>query len=568
MRTIFPLAMFLLAAALPAQTPPPSAAEAAYRDAWWEESGRGDLAAALKGYLAAAAADGPAGVRAKALLAAGSAQQRLGKAESAIATFRQLLQQFPGEAAAVERARTHLRELTAIDLRQGYDEWHQRWLFSEEVQLQILQKLTQFGSHVAAFEGLSQAEEGDQKATLRQLRMEILGYGAGAVPALRKATASVNGALAEFAVGALFVLGDAPPAPALQQRFDTWGDDAANWRLLLALPRDRAAELRAAIRTEAAGADLLAGALQGPRQLLAAIVATTSFALALVDDSSEVLGAATEALLRADPESRGATVTAVVDEAVPERVRRGMAIAFACEDVQEVPLTAGQWLALGEKLLDAELRASVCVYGVVHQLRADDGPLLDALLTRIAAAKGEHRDRCVQSLCSGLQASVAPQQLPWTLVRLRRVLLLCRVTPNTYDVRPWLRSLLRADALRLQLAEALLGDPLAAANPDPEGRHESDGRTFVDVFGWGHIDYGDDLQRLAPQWHAALAGCLTRLWPGFSEEQRLAALSVLEQALVEHEERASLVAFLAAADAAGSDAVREALAALQERLGR
>jgi tetratricopeptide (TPR) repeat protein len=566
MRTILTCSMFLLAAALPAQTPPPSAAEAAYRDAWWEESGRGDLAAALKGYLAAAAADGPAGVRAKALLAAGSAQQRLGKAESAIATFRQLLQQFPGEAEAVERARTHLRELTAIDLRQGYDEWHQRWLFSEEVQLQILQKLTQFGSHVAAFEGLSQAEVGDQKATLRQLRMEILGYGAGAVPALRKATASVNGALAEFAVGALFVLGDAPPAPALQQHFDAWGYDAANWRLLLALPRDRAAELRAAIRTEAAGADLLAGALQGPRQLLAAIVATTS--LALVGDAPEVLGAATEALLRADPESRGATVTAVVDEAVPERVRRGMAIAFASEDVHELPLTARQWLALGEKLLDAELRASVCVHGVVHQLRADDGPLLDALLARIAAAKGEHRDRCVQSLCSGLQASVAPQQLPWTPVRLRRVLLLCRVTPDTDDVRPWLRSLLRADALRLQLAEALLGDPLAAANPDRAGRDESDGRAFAEMFAWGEADYGDDLQRLAPQWHAALAGCLTRLWPGFSEEQRLAALSVLEQALAEHEERASLVAFLAAADAAGSDAVREALAALQERLGR
>ncbi|MFN9277597.1 MAG: hypothetical protein ACK6D2_17895, partial [Planctomycetota bacterium] len=200
MRTFLPWATILLATALPAQTPPPSAAEAAYRDAWWEESGRGDLAAALKGYLAAAAADGPAGVRAKALLAAGSAQQRLGKAESAIATFRQVLQQFPGEAAVVEQARTHLRELTAIDLRQGYDEWHQRWLFSEEVQLQILQKLTQFGGHVAAFGGLSQAEEGDQKATLRQLRMEILGYGAGAVPALRKATASLNGALAEFAV--------------------------------------------------------------------------------------------------------------------------------------------------------------------------------------------------------------------------------------------------------------------------------------------------------------------------------------------------------------------------------
>ncbi|MFY7950840.1 MAG: hypothetical protein ACOVRP_16620, partial [Gemmatimonas sp.] len=91
MRTFLPWATILLATALPAQTPPPSAAEAAYRDAWWEESGRGDLASALKGYLAAAAADGPAGVRAKALLAAGSAQQRLGKAESAIATFRQLL---------------------------------------------------------------------------------------------------------------------------------------------------------------------------------------------------------------------------------------------------------------------------------------------------------------------------------------------------------------------------------------------------------------------------------------------------------------------------------------------
>src|SRR5690606_32246945 len=132
---------FLFALALPAAAQQPTPAEAAYRDAWWAESGQGDLPAALKGYLAAAAAEGPSAIRAKALLGAGSVHQRLGKTESAIATFRQLLQQCPGEADVAEQARTHLRELTAVDLRDGYDEWYQRRLFSEEVQVQILQKI-------------------------------------------------------------------------------------------------------------------------------------------------------------------------------------------------------------------------------------------------------------------------------------------------------------------------------------------------------------------------------------------------------------------------------------------
>ena len=77
----------------PTPAPRPSAAELQLRDAWWAESGANDLSAALRGYLAAVAAEGPATVRARALLWAGRLQQRLGQSEQALASFERFLAQ-------------------------------------------------------------------------------------------------------------------------------------------------------------------------------------------------------------------------------------------------------------------------------------------------------------------------------------------------------------------------------------------------------------------------------------------------------------------------------------------
>lgn len=170
-----------LLAPAPAQQPAPgqktTAAEQAFRDAWWAESGQGDLGAALAKYLAAAAAEGPAAVRARALLSAGAVQQRLGKAESAIATFRQLLKEHPAEADCAEQARVHLRELTAVDLTTGYDEWYERRLFSEEVQVQILDKIQALAKALgepAAGKPEERSLQGQHQAALRGDRKSVV----------------------------------------------------------------------------------------------------------------------------------------------------------------------------------------------------------------------------------------------------------------------------------------------------------------------------------------------------------------------------------------------------------
>src|SRR5262245_4110436 len=197
-----------------AETPPapPTAAEKAFRDAWWAESGQGDLDQALRGYLAAVQADGPEKVRARALLAAGSVQQRLGKVESAIATFQQLLRDFAGQTDLVEQARVHLREVTAVDLREGYDEWYERRLFSEAVQVEILGHLTRLAGLLDEQTQLRNADERNKKAAeIAALKRALLAYGKGAVPALRKAAESASEPLAVAAIELLFQLGQLPP---------------------------------------------------------------------------------------------------------------------------------------------------------------------------------------------------------------------------------------------------------------------------------------------------------------------------------------------------------------------
>ena len=223
-------------AAVPAQAQSPSttasAAEQAFRDGWWAESGQGDLAAALNRYLAAATADGPVAIRAKALLHAGAVQQRLGKAESAIATFRQLLKDHAGEADLVEQARVHLRELTAVDLRQNYDEWYERRLFSEEVQSQILGKLEQLAGELVPPTSQSAKEQAERQNRIVRLRQEVLAFGKGAVPPLRKAAVGRGTRLAEDAVELLFALGELPPTEALWRCSD-WTLEASSWQTLL-----------------------------------------------------------------------------------------------------------------------------------------------------------------------------------------------------------------------------------------------------------------------------------------------------------------------------------------------
>ena len=546
---------FLLALALPALAQQPTAAEAAYRDAWWAESGQGDLATALKGYLAAAAAEGPAGIRAKALLGAGAVQQRLGKSESAIATFKQLLQQYPGEADLVERARTHLRELTAVDLRDGYDEWYQRRLFSEEVQLEILQKIQVLGSKVVP-PGDKQ-QYATWRAELNALSAEILGFGAGAVPALRKAAESANEQLASRAIRMLFQLGEVPAVAGLQRYLEDWGTLAPNWQRLLALPAGPAAALRAAIQPGTRGAGLLAGALQGPKELVAAMVAIAD--TALVANSPEVLAAATSALLHASADSRRATLAALVSDAVPLRVREAMERAVV-DAYAPLPFGAKEWLAVGAEPLHYGLRLQ-CIQGAARTLQAIDGDVLDEILVRIANSPGTARSEWTTQFCYGMAENLAPLQVPWTLSRLRAAV---RLFPDDTDptLSPVFAALQRSDLLRALLAEALLGEP----EPMQEAYPGEGGMSLAMHFAWDGD--GAEIALLATRWNRTVAGCLGQLWPGFGEAQRLAVLALLPQVVSpDAGDRRALATFLEQADPGTGQRVRDAITALRLRWG-
>lgn len=540
----------LLALALPAQQP--TAAETAFRDAWWAESGQNDLALALHGYLAAAAAEGPADIRAKALLAAGSVQQRLGKTESAIATFKQLLQQFPGETDLVERARTHLRELTAIDLRQGYDEWYQRRLFSEEVQLQILQQIEALGGKLAA-PPRDNKEVPLWSLEISALCREITGHGAGAVPALQKASQSANDALAGRAVDMLFQLGDLPPAGALQRSFGGWATEATNWSQLLALPRDRAASLRAGLRADATGADLLAAALQGPAPLLAAVTATTD--VELVQDHPEIVAAVTTALLRAGADSRGKVLARLTDESVPMRVRQGMELSIVEADAP-LPFSTGEWLALGAEPLHYRLRLQ-SLEAAARLLQAGDGSALDEILVRVASAPASTRQEWLARLVAGLERNLAPLQVPWTLPRLRALVRMFAAADA--ELSPVLLALQRTDKSRSLLVEALLGDPVPMREV-----YTGEPATLRQ-----HLQFGgdeDEMTLLATRWHRALAGQLSRGWPDFDAGQRLAALALLDQAMSpDFGERQAVLQALQQFVTGASEDVRAAIEALQLR---
>src|SRR5262245_39254558 len=74
-----------------------SAASKAYRDAWWAETGGGNLTQALEQYAKAADAEGPANVRARALYRRAVVLQRIGKTEDAVRALERLAKDFAGE---------------------------------------------------------------------------------------------------------------------------------------------------------------------------------------------------------------------------------------------------------------------------------------------------------------------------------------------------------------------------------------------------------------------------------------------------------------------------------------
>src|SRR5262245_14227253 len=453
MKTLIPtflsfLTFDVMAMALPqepAPAPATSEAEKLFRDAWWAESGKNDLDTALRGYLAAAAAEGPASVRAKALLHAAGAQQRLGKADAALDLYRKVLTEHATERASVEQARAHLRELTAVDLRQNYDEWYERRLFGEEIQLLILGKLEALTSLLAQGYPPDAKEQQTYRKQISVLEAEILAFGKGAVPALQKACSGGHAVSREHAVDMLFSLGELPSVSALLS-CDGWLGDAQHLALLFG-----SASTAALPASGAWHRPLLAAGRQGPEQLLTAMLASRDPRLI----ESGIVTPITIALLRHDA-SKEATVAAIGSAETPHVYRRAMESAL-CES-EDLRLNAQQWLQLSEDPLSFDLRF-IGTRHAANLLRKGDEAILESLLQR-AETGGPTMNFFTRAIVESLVQLVAPLDVSWTAARLRRLLLL-----GQHKFEGSLAGVLspfHANArTRTMLADALFGEPAA-----------------------------------------------------------------------------------------------------------
>jgi len=552
-----PLAALL--AAMPAQqptaAPKTTASEQAFRDGWWAESGQGDLAAALAKYLAAAGAEGPAAVRAKALLAAGAVQQRLGKAESAIATFRQLLKDHPEQADLVEQARVHLRELTAVDLTTGYDEWYERRLYGEEVQLQILDKLQALAKEMGEVDTQLVEERKQREQRRRDCRGQILAFGKGAVPALRKACESGNEQFAEAAVEMLFELGQVPPFAALR-RLRGWTYDSARWALLL---RTRSTEPRPMPPEPTVHERLVFAALAGAGSL-----ADTLHDVTFAEDDNPV-GPVAMALMQYDAGARQRMRETMLQREVPLATRTAMQVAVLESDPKP-PFTAAEWLAVGEDPLVFDLRIAA-VEMAARSLGEQDGGLLDTLLERVTTAPPSARPQFVDRLAAGLRRNGSPLLVPWTPERLGKFVRLGSLSSENEIAAVF--SVIRADAdLRARFAAALLADPVAMHDwfhpaADAPQRLLSLG-VMLD---WVNVEDRQG-ELLATRWHASLRDVLAGAWPRWSDEVRRAAMIVLGELVAPFAGGKPLHDFFATVRKDADPSLHAPIDALLERLKR
>ncbi|HEX6813732.1 MAG TPA: hypothetical protein VF384_19080 [Planctomycetota bacterium] len=528
MKTLIPAFLSVVAFAAPAATQDPagepapapalSEAERLFRDAWWAETGKSDLETALRGYLAAAAAEGPASVRAKALLHAAGAQHRLGKADQALDLYRKILAEYATEKASVEQARVHLRELTAVDLRQNYDEWYERRLFSEEIQLLILGKLEALTSMLARRPADNHEVAAWHKG-LAGLEAEIVAFGKGAVPGLQKACLGGHYESRGRAIELLFSLGELPPASALLAS-DGWLGYPAHWSTLVSAitpPKVPAAP--------AWHRPFVAAAVARPNTLLEQLLASRD---ANLIDRTEIVSAITVALLQHRP-SVDATLAAIQSPATPTRLRPAMERAVLDSEESAMQLTATQWVALSEDPLQFELRLLGTRRAASLVGKADE-VILETLLQRAEKA-GEAAPVFVYAITSGLGRLVAPLDVPWTAARLRRLILLGQRKFDGNLVEALLPLHTHTPA-RAMLAEAMLAEPAAFAAAITAIPQQD--RTELPLFEQVAFPNGNerDVALFIARWHAALLAVLEGSWSQWDDGNRAAAVSIVQQALL------------------------------------
>ena len=483
-----------------------SEAEKQYRDAWWRESSESDLPKALAAYRRAAVADGPAEVRAKAMLKVAECLKRLDQPSEAMQVLDKLRQEHPGQKEVLAKAERLVKEWTAIDLRKSYSEWYRRYLFSPEFQQDVVQRV------------LGLPDDEDAEAYL-------LSLGDAAVPALREAVKSKNADLVSSAMNLLLLLGDLPSAKLLLDDHE-WSTRTDSWRAIL----DASAESRERIVREidnpAPLAVLLKAAATSPAALLKALGEDAGARLAV--ENNEAAKAIIEALYATrSPAVHRSLADLGVHPKSPAGVRELAAAGLARSGW--IGGTASDWLEWARDCDVFELRKAAYT-GIGLRLRPGSEEVIDAVLDDLRDVGRIRRDLQTElsaAFATGLRRNGLSLQLSWSPERVLEYIRVC-LNPDDEDSTTEFIRWLRSDRSRGgNVANALLLEP---------EKFKFDGPAELGlpwyVF---YFDVDDPDQALAQaRWARSMQRAILRNWETWNDVRKGAVLKLCSYGMIGH----------------------------------
>jgi hypothetical protein len=303
-------------------------------------------------------------------------------------------------------------------------------------------------------------------------------------------------------------------------------------------------------------AELFAAAMQGPG-------AATSTVLQQTGRPSDEMRPLLVALLYF-PEPRQKLLAALGEQTTPLATRDAIDEALRYED--KSALTCAEWLLASTDPLRDELQR-LAFDRLGQALRQGDAAVFDDVLRRLGDEKAfgdaAVRREAGAMFVQGLENNPVAELLPWTPARLQAVLG-CAFAGDCV-LHSALVRLRRNDATRTMVAAALLAEPSSLRErlrrEDPP---EPSTERLREHFG----DYEPSeaaASSFRRQWQAALVAAAKASWPRYSDEQRLAALFLLDGATRPDADRSVLREFLQQQVDAASAPVKDALQSLIER---
>ena len=280
----------------------------------------------------------------------------MGRTDEAVQVLETLARTFPGQAKLLAEAKKRLEEWTAVDLKQSFADWYQRYQYSPEFQAKIVDLVLKLGVS-------------DNKVRYAA-ENELTTIGKPALPALREHVYSNNHTLQDNAAALIFLLGAVPPAEALADRW-RWTRHGQSWARLLEAGRDP--EQRASLLAGLAGKEDL------PSRAARAAVEGPSALLDLFEKESTAMRSMASTVLwrlpdvRTSPALRTRLLALVRNDALSEEVRAAAAQVLTHRMI-EGERTEEDVALLGDEIL-AWLRSDMHALRHLAQSVLANGPV-------------------------------------------------------------------------------------------------------------------------------------------------------------------------------------------------